>query len=177
MHWKSGHSPFPFLLPPQIKKPLALWSFSKSHSSWDTFGSSHQSWEPGQVPGRWHELLAELAPGRALPEDQPTVCSLTRALSVSESLLLPAPYQDSLIAILSSAINLFFINERINRRDNLISDLLKTKLGILNKVYKVLWETFLPIIMTAARVIQSKLLLKNCIPQFSCFWRSPAPPD
>lgn len=140
--WKSGHSPLPFLLPPQAKKPLALWSCSKRHSSWSALGISSWSREAQQTPGRSHGSRLSRQSGQAPPEDQSGVHSLTSTPSASESPALPAPYQDSLIAILSSAINLFSINERINKRDNLISDLLKTKLGILNKVYKVLWETF-----------------------------------
>lgn len=60
MFWNSGHSPLPFLLPPQTKKPLALRSCSKRHSSWAAFEISRQSCEAEQVLGRWHRLPAEL---------------------------------------------------------------------------------------------------------------------
>lgn len=59
-----------------------------------------------------------------------------------ESLILGAPYHNPLSAILCSGINLIFINGKINRRDNLISDLIKTKLGVLNKVYKCYGKLF-----------------------------------
>lgn len=148
MFWESRHYPLPFLPPPQDKKPLVLQSFSKRQGYLCTLVPravvSLRSARAGRQSRPWaggRDSCLSWQPGPALPEDQSIVLSLTSTSSLSEPPVLPAPYQDSLIAILSSAINLVFINERINKRDNLISDLLKTKLGILNKVYKVLWET------------------------------------
>lgn len=59
-----------------------------------------------------------------------------------EPLVLLAPYHNPLSVNLCSRINLIFISEKINRRHNLISDQIKTKLGVLNKVYKCYRKVF-----------------------------------
>lgn len=134
MFWKSGHSLLSLPSPSTAHEAPGIVVFVQEAQRSGALGLSPRA--GGTDSGlSWRS-------GPALPEHQSRVLSLTSIPSASESPALPAPYQDCLIAILSSAINLFFINERINKRDNLISDLLKTKLGILNKVYKVLWETF-----------------------------------